>query len=125
MQQRRIPLWRQAVSMLCASALLVVAVGYRPAVADQVAADPDLATYLLLGGSLDALCLADGHPPDGPAHLDCPACISAKTLALVPTTEAVIAVAEWTILRPVWAVATFVAQHGPRSPPARGPPSTT
>ena len=108
--------------MLCASALLLVAVGYRPAVAEQVAADPDLATYLLLGGSLDALCLADGQPHEGPAHLDCPACIIAKMLALAPTIDSVIAVADWTILRPVWTTATFVAQHAARSPPARGPP---
>lgn len=109
--------------MLCASALLLVAVAYRPAMAEQVAADPDLATYLLLGGSLDALCLADGQPHDGPAHLDCPACIIAKTLALAPATDTVIAVADWTLPRPVWTTATVVAQHGQRSPPARGPPA--
>lgn len=89
--------------------------------ADRPAAiDPDLATYLAMGGSLSDLCLSE-DPEQG--HAECPFCREADYVALVsPAPETAPAVfGEDRLLERVTAV---VAQAAPVSlPPARAPPT--
>ncbi len=116
---------KRLVAVLCALVLLLVTVVHRPVVADPNH-DSGLAAFLALGGSLHDLCLngdVEGGGDD-PGRHDCPACTLAKIAALLPTVAAVGISAEWPADQPLWHNGSFVAQHGARAPPARGPPAS-
>jgi hypothetical protein len=116
------------MSVLCALALVLVAFAHRPAIAQvsvsqDPAADAQLAAFLASGGTLADLCLPDapGHP--AAAHADCPACTLTKTMALGPSCAAAPVLLSATVVATVWPDAPVLTGHGPRAPPARGPPS--
>lgn len=113
----------KAVSLLCAVALVLVAFAHRPAEAEPPAADPQIAAYLALGGSLDDLCLTGEAEHDHDRHADCPACTIAKAMALAPACVAPRPVAVWSGARAAWPSTLVLTGHGPRARPARGPPS--
>jgi hypothetical protein len=110
---------RLAVAALCAVALALLSVAHRPAGAAQVA-DPALAAYLALGGTLSDLCTLDGG--DEAASVHCPACTLAKALVTVPCVQAAGRPLAWSTVQGLPAPILLAQGHGPRAPPARGPP---
>ena len=84
MGRLQVIIWKQAVSVLCALALMLVAFAHRPLETDPRLSDPQIAAYLALGGSFADLCLSGDGGEDHAAHADCPACTIAKSMALAP-----------------------------------------
>jgi hypothetical protein len=119
----RLTILDRAVSALCALALVLLAFGHRPVESDPRLSDPQFAAYLALGGSPADLCIAGDDSQDHAAHAHCPACTLVKSLALAPACPAPMALVVWTGARLAWPAAIVLAGHGPRAPPARGPPS--
>jgi hypothetical protein len=115
-------IWKRAVSVLCALALVLVAFGHRPVEADPRLSDPQIAAYLALGGSLGDLCISGDDGQDHASHTDCPACTIAKSMALARVCSAPTGLVVWSSHRAVWPETLVLAGHGPRAPPARGPP---
>jgi hypothetical protein len=115
--------WTPAISVLSALALILVAFGHRPVEADPRLADPQIAPYLALGGSLADLCLSGKDGQDHAAHADCPACTVAKSMALAPACLGPTGLVVWSGQRAAWPEPLVLTGHGPRAPPARGPPS--
>ena len=122
MGRLRLTLWNHAVSVLCALALLLVAFGHRPAETGPRLSDPQIAAYLALGGSLAELCITGDDGQEHPAHADCPACTIAKSLALAPACLAPMGLVAWSSHPAAWPETLVLTGHGPRAPPARGPP---
>jgi len=114
--------WERAVSVLCALALVLVGFGHRPVETDQRLSDPQIAAYLALGGSLADLCISGDDGQDHAAHADCPACTIAKSMTLAPACLAPVGLVAWSTHRTVWPKTLVLNGHGPRAPPARGPP---
>jgi hypothetical protein len=110
---------RLAVAALCAVALALLSFAHRPAGAAQPP-DPALAAYLALGGTLDELCTLDEG--DEAASLHCPACTLAKALFAVPCIDADGIALAWSTVEALPAPILLPQGHGPRAPPARGPP---
>ncbi len=104
---------------LLALALAVLGFGHQHAPA--ASADPMLAGYVQMGGSLDDLCIEGGNAPQGMAQ-DCPVCTLAQGMALSP--EAGQSGLSQRIARidPPRAGHLLAGHHTPRAPPARGPP---
>ena len=113
----------RGVSVLCALALMLVAFAHRPLETDPRQSDPHIAAYLALGGSLADLCISADDAQDHAAHADCPACTVAKTMALAPTCSTPMGLVAWSAHRVAWSETLVLTGHGPRAPPARGPPS--
>jgi hypothetical protein len=114
--------------VLCALALMLVAFAHRPLetdprLSDPRLSDPQIAAYLALGGSLADLCISGDDTQDHAAHADCPACTIAKSMALAPACLAPMGLVAWTTHRAAWPETLVLTGHGPRAPPARGPPS--
>jgi hypothetical protein len=118
MGRLRLTIWNQAMSVLFALALMLVPFGHRPA-----ETDPQIAAYLALGGSLADLCISGDDGQDHAAHADCPACTIAKSMALAPACLAPSDLVVWSSHRAAWPETLVLTGHGPRAPPARGPPS--
>jgi len=110
------------VSVLCALALVLVAFAHRPVGVDPRLSDPQISAYLALGGSLADLCLSDDDSQDHAAHADCPACTIAKSMVLAPECSAPKGLLAWSSYRAAWPETLILTGHGPRAPPARGPP---
>ena len=123
MGRLRISFWNQAVSVLCALALMLVAFAHRPLETDPRLSDPQIAAYLALGGSLADLCISADNTQDHAAHADCPACTIAKSMALAPACLAPMGLMVWSSHRADSPETLVLTGHGPRAPPARGPPS--
>ena len=119
----RLTFWTRAVSVLCALALMLVAFAHRPLETDPRLSDPQIAAYLALGGSLADLCISGDDTQDHAAHADCPACTIAKTMALAPACSTPMGLVAWSTHRAAWSETLVLTGHGPRAPPARGPPS--
>jgi hypothetical protein len=115
----------RAVSVLCALALTLFAVADRPVAADPRLADPQTAAYLALGGSLADLCLSTDAGGDGAAHADCPACTLAKGMALAPSCPGPSGAVARAAVLVAWPDTLILTGHGPRAPPARGPPRSS
>lgn len=111
------------MSVLCALALVLVAFAHRPPVAEASATDAQLAAYLAIGGTLADLCLSDDPDHPATAHADCPACTLTKVMALAPACAAAPVLLSTTVIATVWPATPVPTGHGPRAPPARGPPS--
>lgn len=111
------------MSVLCALALILVGLAHRPVGTDPRLSDPQIASYLALGGSLADLCLSGDEGHDSAAHADCPACTIAKGMALAPACAAATGLAVWSSHRAAWPETLVLTGHGARAPPARGPPS--
>jgi hypothetical protein len=109
--------------VLCALALMLVAFAHHPAEAAPRLSDSQSAAYLALGGSLADLCTAGADDQDRAAHADCPACTLVKSMALAPACLAPMGPAVWSGPRAAWPDPIVLTGHGPRVPPARGPPS--
>jgi hypothetical protein len=122
MGKSRLMIWNRAVSVLCALALMLVAFAHRPLETDPRLSDPQIAAYLALGGSLADLCISGDDTQDHAAHGDCPACTIAKTMALAPACLAPVGLVAWSSHRAAWPETLVLTGHGPRAPPARGPP---
>lgn len=122
MGRLRLRFWNQAVSVLCALALMLVAFGHRPVGPDPRLSDSQITAYLSLGGSLADLCLAGDDGEDQAAHPDCPACTIAKSMALAPACAMPAGLVGRSSHRTPWPETLALAGHGPRAPPARGPP---
>ena len=118
----RLRFWNQMVAVLCALALGLVAFGYRPAATDPRLSDPQFAAFLALGGSLADLCLLGDDGQDHAAHADCPACIIVKSIALAPACPFPSDLLVWSSHSAAAPEIHLLAGHGPRAPPARGPP---
>ena len=116
-------IWNRAVSVLCALALMLVAFAHRPVENDPRLSDPQIAAYLALGGSLADLCISGDDTEDHATHADCPACTIAKSMALAPACLAPMGLIAWSTHRAAWPETLVLTGHGPRAPPARGPPS--
>jgi hypothetical protein len=112
----------RAVAVLCALALTLVAFAHRPVESDPRLSDPQIAAYLSLGGSLDDLCISGDDGTDHAAHAECPACTIAKSIALAPACLAASDFVVWSSHRAAWPETLVLTGHGPRAPPARGPP---
>lgn len=123
MGRLRLTFWNQAVSVLCALALMLVAFGHRPVETDPRLSDPQIAAYLAIGGSLADLCISGDDSQDHVAHADCPACTIAKSMALAPACLAPSELVVWSGHRAAWPETLILTGHGPRAPSARGPPS--
>lgn len=123
MGRLRFTIWNRTVSVLCALALVLVAFGHRPVETDPRLSDPQITAYLALGGSLADLCLSGDDEQDHAAHADCPACTIAKSMALAPACLAPSDLVVWSSHRAAWPETLVLTGHGPRAPPARGPPS--
>lgn len=123
MGRLRLTFWNQAVSVLCALALMLVAFAHRHLATDPRLSDPQIAAYLALGGSLADLCISGDDTQDHAAHADCPACTIAKSMALAPACLAPMGLVAWSSHRAAWPETLVLTGHGPRAPPARGPPS--
>jgi hypothetical protein len=109
--------------VLCALALMFVAYAHRPVENDPRLSDPQIAAYLALGGSLADLCISDDGTEDHAAHAECPACTIVKSMALAPACPAPMGLVAWSSHRAAWLETLVKTGHGPRAPPARGPPS--
>jgi hypothetical protein len=116
-------IWNRAVAVLCALALTLVAFAHRPVENAPRLSDPQIAAYLSFGGSLADLCISDDDGQDHAAHAECPACTIAKSLALAPACLAPMGLVAWSNQRAAWPETLVLTGHGPRAPPARGPPS--
>jgi hypothetical protein len=123
MGRLRLTIWNRTVSVLCALALVFVAFGHRPVETDPRLSDPQIAAYLSLGGALADLCISGDDGQDQAAHADCPACTIAKSMALAPACLAPSDLVVWSSHRAAWPETLVLTGHGPRAPPARGPPS--
>jgi hypothetical protein len=123
MGKSRLMIWNRAVSVLCALALMLVAFAHRPVENDPRLSDPQIAAYLALGGSLADLCISGDDTEDHATHADCPACTIAKSMALAPACLAPMGLIAWSTHRAAWPETLVLTGHGPRAPPARGPPS--
>lgn len=115
--------WTRAVSVLCALAVILLSWTRRPHAAASPASDPAIAAYLTLGGSLDDLCLSGGSDGHGASHDDGPACTPAKTMAPGPDLRGPAGPAIVAAERLPLPDLPLMAGHGPRAPPARGPPA--
>jgi hypothetical protein len=104
-------------------ALVLVAFGHRPVETDPRLSDPQIAAYLALGGSLSDLCISGEERQDHAAHADCPACTIAKSMVLAAACLAPMGLVAWSNHRAAWPETLVLTGHGPRAPPARGPPS--
>jgi hypothetical protein len=111
------------VPVLCVLALVLVAFAHLPAGTDPRLSDPQVAAYPALGGSLANLCTSGEDGKDHAAHADCPACTIAKSMVLAPACPAPVALVAWSGHRTTWSETPVLTGHGPRAPPARGPPS--
>lgn len=116
-------IWDRAVSVLFALALMFLASAHRPVETDPRLSDSAVGAYLALGGSLADLCIAGDDTEDHATHADCPACTIAKNMALTPACLAPTGIVTWSTYRAAWREALVLTGHGPRAPPARGPPS--
>ena len=116
-------IWNRAVSVLCALALFLVAFAHRPVENDSRLSDPQMTAYLSLGGTLADLCISDDGSKDHAAHADCPACTIAKSMALTPACPAPMGLTARSNHAAAWPETLVLTGHGPRAPPARGPPS--
>lgn len=114
------PSTSRLLSALLALALVMVGFGHRPV--QSAPADPALLAYLQAGGTLDALCLAEGDAP-GPMAQDCPVCTLAHAMALAPAPVAPATRACPEPLRLSVPGQAPAQAHMPRAPPARGPPA--
>lgn len=123
MGRLRLTFWNQALSVLCALALMLVPFAHRPLETDPRLSDPQIAAYMALGGSLADLCISGDDTQDHAAHADCPACTIAKSMALAPACLAPMGLVAWSSHRAAWPETLVLPGHGPRAPPARGPPS--
>ena len=123
MGRLQVIIWKQAMSVLCALALMLVAFAHRPLETDLRLSDPQIAAYLATGGSLADLCISGDDGQDHVAHADCPACTIAKSMALAPACLAPVGLVAWSSHRAAWPETLVLTGHGPRAPPARGPPS--
>ena len=110
------------MAVLCALALTLVAFAHHPVETDPRLSDPQIAAYLSLGGSLDDLCISVDDGQDHAAHAECPACTIAKSIALAPACVAPTGQVAWSSHRAAWPETLVLTGHGPRAPPARGPP---
>jgi hypothetical protein len=115
--------WTRTVAVLCALALVLLSAAHRPVVADPGRADPAIAAYLAVGGSLADLCLAGGMEDGKSGHADCPACMLAKAMTLGPCVVGPAGPAIVAADRLIEQELSLSSGHGPRAPPARGPPS--
>ncbi|WP_019954980.1 hypothetical protein [Yoonia vestfoldensis] len=115
-------IWNRAVSLLCAMALVMVAFAHRPADSGHGLTDPQIASYLALGGSLADLCLSDLPREDGAPHADCPSCTLAKSLALAPADLDASGDLVGSVAQVAIADRATPRGQAPRAPPARGPP---
>jgi hypothetical protein len=115
--------WTRTVSVLCALALVLLSSAHRPVTAASSTSDSAIAAYLALGGSLDDLCLSGGSDGHGASHDDCPACTLGKSMAPGPVLCGPAGPAIVEADRLLLPDLPLTAGHGPRAPPARGPPS--
>jgi len=108
----------RVTAALFALGLMVLGFGHQHTPA--LPADPMLAAYVQMGGALNDLCVTkDG--PQGMAE-DCPVCTLAQIMALsadAPGTGLALRIA---MLELPAAGHLLARAHGPRAPPARGPP---
>jgi hypothetical protein len=108
-------------ALLALLGFVLLGFGHRASAGERLRADPALAEYLALGGTLDALCLGEDGHDGGKLHPDCPACMVGK-IAAVPEAltlpRRVGRKAEPRLRLP----AVAVAAGSPRAPPGRGPP---
>jgi hypothetical protein len=109
--------------VLCALAIGLVAHAHHPGQADPRLSDPQIAAYLAAGGSVADLCLSGDDGQGQASHGDCPACTIAKTMALAPACLAPAGLVVASDHLSVWPETVLWSGHGPRAPPARGPPS--
>lgn len=112
----------QALSVLCALALSLVAFGHRPVETGARALDPQVAAYLALGGSPADLCLTGESGEENAGAVDCPACALAKSMALAALVQGPGETVEWSADPAFWPGFPRLSGRGPRAPPARGPP---
>lgn len=123
MVRLRATIWKKAMSVLCALALVGVTFVHRPVDPQDRMPGAEIAAYLALGGSLADLCLTDGTGGDGASAADCASCTLAKALALAPAALVVSADGVCAAAPLPAAGHPVLAGHAPRAPPARGPPS--
>ena len=123
MGKSRLTFLNRAASVLCALALMLVAFAHRPLETDSRLSDPQIAAYLAFGGSFADLCISGDDSEDHATHADCPACTIAKSMALAPACLSPMGLVAWSSHRAAWPEALVLTGHGPRAPPARGPPS--
>jgi hypothetical protein len=108
----------RVAALLALLGFVLLGFGHRAAADEGLRGDPALATYLALGGSLDALCLGEDG---GGVRADCPACLVERIAPgpvplLLPTP--VVRAAETRVAIP----AAVVVAWASRAPPGRGPP---
>jgi hypothetical protein len=115
--------WARTVAVLCALALVLLSAAHRPVAADPGRADPAVAAYLAVGGSLADLCLAGGMEDGKSGQADCPACTLAKAITLGPCLIGPAGPAIVAADRLAMTELSLSSAYGPRAPPARGPPS--
>lgn len=104
---------------LLALALALLGFGHQHAPAAP--ADPMLAAYLQMGGSLDDLCIEGGDVPQAMTQ-DCPICTLAQGMALSPEAGQSGLSLRIARIEPPRAGHLLVGHHTPRAPPARGSP---
>lgn len=110
-------------SVLCALALMFVAFAHRPAGADTRPPSSAIAEYVALGGSLADLCLSEGGDEGDESYAECPACALTKSMVLAPAFSGPTGSIRQSITKAHWPEPLALSGHGPRAPPARGPPS--
>jgi hypothetical protein len=122
MGRLRMTIWTRAVSWLCAVALMLLAFGHRPVETDPRWSDPQIASYLALGGSLADLCTAADEGQDHAARADCPVCTLAKSMVLAPALPAPVSLLAWSRQRAAWPETLVHAGQRPHTKPSRAPP---
>lgn len=110
------------VVALALLAFVLAAAAHRPAMTRMAPVDADLAAFLAMGGSLDALCL-DGETSKAAPHPGCPACILAKALLAPPPPVTLAERRARPATGRIFAAVERVTPHTPRAPPGRGPPA--
>lgn len=124
--RRRSHIFSRLAAALALLAFVLAGAAHRPAMARMVPpgaeAGADLAAFLAMGGSLDALCL-DSETGKAAPHPGCPACILAKALIAPPPPVTLAERREPPVARVAFAAIERVTPHAPRAPPGRGPPA--
>jgi hypothetical protein len=125
MEGLRITIWARAVSALCVLAIVLVALVHRPVELDTRLSDPQIATYLALGGTLHDLCLSEdtgGHGGHQGQLADCPACTLGKAMALAAAATGSAAPLACRAVRALWPATAVLPRPIPFLPEARAPP---
>jgi hypothetical protein len=119
-------IFSRLAAALALLAFVLAGAAHRPAMARMVPASAeagaDLAAFLAMGGSLDALCL-DSEIGKAAPHPGCPACILAKAMLTAPPPVTLAERRARPVAEKAFAPLDRATPHAPRAPPGRGPPS--